>query len=62
MIPQNFICTKCKHFKPISGGCSAFEEIPVKDILENGHSTPYPSQNNSIIFEEGKSEESKYFI
>lgn len=61
MTPTNLICEKCKHFKPISGGCEAFNEIPKKIIMTNKHSKPLPDQKNKIVFEPGQSEEDKLF-
>ena len=62
MTPKDFICIKCKHFKPISGGCSAFKnDIPNEIIKNNKHDQPLPDQKNDIIFEEGLSEEGKLF-
>lgn len=50
---RNLICFKCKHFKPIGGGCEAFEDIPNEILVENDHSKPLPDQKNDIVFEEG---------
>lgn len=61
MTPTDLICEKCKHFKPISGGCEAFNEIPKDVIRTNKHDTPLPDQKNKIVFEEGQSEEDKLF-
>lgn len=62
MTPTNLICEKCKHFKPISGGCSAFKDnIPESIILNNKHDKPLPEQKNKIVFEKGQSEEDKFF-
>lgn len=61
MTPTNLICEKCKHFKPISGGCEAFDEIPEIVIMDNKHDAPLPDQKNKIVFEEGQSEEDKLF-
>ena len=62
MTTKDLICEKCKHFKPISGGCSAFKEgIPEIILLDNKHDAPLPDQKNKIVFEEGQSEEDKLF-
>ncbi len=61
MTPSNLICNNCKHFKPISGGCSAFKEIPNEIIKKNKHNKPLPDQKNNIVFEEGQSGEAKLF-
>lgn len=61
MTPIDLICEKCKHFKPISGGCEAFKEIPKEIIMTNKHSKPLPNQKNKIVFEKGQSEEDKLF-
>lgn len=62
MTPTNLICEKCKHFKPISGGCNAFkDDIPEIIIHTNKHNEPLPDQKNKIVFEEGQSEEDKLF-
>ena len=61
MTPKDLICQKCKHFKPISGGCKAFKEIPDQIILTNSHDAPLPEQKNKIVFEEGSSEEDIFF-
>jgi len=62
MTPKNLICLKCKHYKPISGGCNAFkEDIPNKIIENNLHDKPLEDQKNDIVFEEGESEEQKLF-
>lgn len=62
MIPKDLICEKCKHFKPITGGCNAFKDnIPNEIIKNNIHDKPLPDQKNDIVFEEGRSEEDKLF-
>jgi hypothetical protein len=57
----DLICTKCKHNRPIFGGCDAFDEIP-DEILsgKNKHTTPLPNQNNNITFEEVENENMTY--
>lgn len=50
--PEDFICFKCKHFKEIVGGCSAFpEDIPFGMGVLFNHNKPLPNQNNDIVFE-----------
>jgi hypothetical protein len=47
------ICFKCKHFRPIEGGCDAFPE-GIPSIItegENEHSEPLPEQENDIVFQ-----------
>jgi len=62
MTTKDLICEKCKHFKPITGGCNAFKEgIPETILLDNIHDAPLPDQKNNIVFEEGQSEEDKFF-
>ena len=62
MTPKDLICVKCKHFRPISGGCNAFkDDIPNEIIEKNKHDEPLQDQKNNIVFEEGQSEEAKLF-
>lgn len=62
MTTKNLICEKCKHNRPISGGCNAFKNgIPETILLDNKHDKPLPDQKNKIVFEEGQSEEDKLF-
>lgn len=49
---ENFICFKCKHLDLFSSGCAAFDNIPVKLIVEKGHSDVLPGQNAPVVFEE----------
>jgi hypothetical protein len=52
---EDFICFKCKHFKEITGGCSAFpEDIPFGMGVLFQHNKPLPDQTNDIVFERGK--------
>lgn len=48
------ICSSCRHFDRINGGCAAFPEGIPDEITsgENKHSEPLPDQENRIIFEE----------
>lgn len=56
----NLICFKCKHFRPIRGGCDAFPGgIPDKILQENEHDKPLPEQKNKIVFEPGEPEGDK---
>lgn len=62
MTTIDLICEKCKHNRPISGGCDAFKGgIPDIILLNNKHNNPLPEQKNKIVFEEGQSEEDKLF-
>jgi hypothetical protein len=50
----NLICEKCKHFKPVQGGCTAFPGgIPDSILFSNSHSKPTKGQKNQIVFEPG---------
>lgn len=62
METKDLICFKCKHDRPLSGGCDAFPEgIPNEILFRNKHSRPLKEQGNDIVFEPGVSEESKIF-
>jgi len=54
---EKYICLGCKHNRYMRGGCDAFPlGIPqsiLEDIIEKGHSTPFPEQKNKIVFEAG---------
>ena len=50
--PETFICFKCIHQRPYSGGCNAF---PEQIIFKNKHNKPIKEQKNNIVFEEGES-------
>jgi hypothetical protein len=53
---ETFICFKCKHRRPYSGGCNAFPiDIPNEIIFKNKHNKPIKGQKNNIVFEEGES-------
>ena len=53
---NNFICTKCQHFRMLSIGCDAFPDGIPDEILENNkHSKPIKGQNNKIVFKKGQS-------
>ena len=61
-VRENFICFRCKHYRPVSGGCNAFDgDIPNVIALTNKHNKPLQEQKNKIVFEEGQSEEDKSF-
>jgi hypothetical protein len=49
----DLICFKCKHFRPIEGGCEAFgDDIPDEITSgENEHKVPLRDQKNTIVFE-----------
>ena len=49
------ICFSCKHYRPFSFGCDAFQEGIPLEISENGdmHSFPIEGQNNDIVYEKG---------
>ena len=52
--PNTFICFKCTHQRPYSGGCNAFPDgIPNEIIFTNKHNNPIKGQKNNIVFEEG---------
>ena len=54
--PETFICFKCKHRRPYSGGCNAFPiVIPNEIIFKNKHNKPIKGQKNNIVYEEGES-------
>lgn len=54
-IEEHFICFKCKHLRPLSGGCAEFPEyIPSGMGVLFQHDKPLPSQKNDIVFEEGE--------
>ena len=54
-VTEDFICFRCKHIRPLSGGCAAFPEgIPFGMGVNFKHSKPLPGQKNNIIFEEGE--------
>jgi hypothetical protein len=54
--PETFICFKCIHIRPYSGGCNAFPDgIPDQIIFKNKHNKPTKEQANNIVFEEGES-------
>lgn len=58
-IEEHFICFKCKHLRPLSGGCAAFpEDIPFGMGVLFQHDKPLPGQKNDIVFEEGAQNES----
>jgi hypothetical protein len=57
---ENLICFKCRHFRPIGGGCDAFEEIPSEITSgENEHREVLSNQKNDIVFQEGEYDELK---
>lgn len=50
----NLICFKCKHFRPVKGGCKAFPDgIPDSILQSNSHSKPIKGQKNEVVFEKG---------
>ena len=52
-VTEDFICFRCKHIRPLSGGCAAFPEgIPFGMGVNFKHSKPLPGQKNNIIFSE----------
>lgn len=53
MQPVDVICFRCKHFREVDGGCSAFPTNIPESILsgENEHSKPLKDQENDIVFE-----------
>mgnify|MGYP001087477712 CR=1 FL=1 len=54
-IEEHFICFKCKHLRPLPGGCAEFPEyIPSGMGVLFQHDKPLPSQKNDIVFEEGE--------
>lgn len=56
----DLICYKCKHFRPLSGGCDAFPDgIPDEILQTNEHAKPLPEQKNNIVFEAGENEGTK---
>ena len=52
-VKEDFICFRCKHWKPHDSGCLAFDDIPDIILRTNSHKEPLPNQNNSFVFEEG---------
>ena len=43
--PETFICFKCIHQRPYSGGCNAFPDgIPEQIIFKNKHNKPIKGQ------------------
>lgn len=53
----DLICFKCKHFRPIEGGCEAFPDGIPDELTEGGvdtHDKPLFGQDNAILFEEGE--------
>lgn len=54
-------CVKCKHLKPLSGGCEAYPDgMPFKfSSNEEKHNKPEPGQTGVFVFEEGEPEELK---
>ena len=57
-VEEHFICNKCKHLRPLSGGCAAFpEDIPYGMVVLFQHYKPLPGQKNNIVFEPGDPEE-----
>ena len=54
---ENYLCDKCKHLRPFSGGCAAFpDDIPYGMGVLFRHDQPLPEQKNDIVFEEGDPE------
>lgn len=52
---ENYICNRCKHLRPLSGGCNAFPDgIPFDMGVFIEHFKPLPEQKNKIVFEEGE--------
>ena len=50
-IEEHFICFKCKHLRPLSGGCAAFpEDIPFGMGVLFQHDKPFPAQKNEVSF------------
>jgi len=48
----DLICSWCKHFRRLEGGCDAFPDGIPDEIVsgDNDHSKPLPNQGNEIIF------------
>lgn len=56
----NILCRKCKHRRPILGGCDAFPDGIPQQIV-NGqieHTKVIEGQKNDIVFEEQEKERS----
>ena len=53
MEAKDLVCLRCKHYRPLAGGCEAFGlDIPKKIIWEGDpHTKPLPEQENDIVFE-----------
>jgi len=52
MESYDFICSSCKHFDRINGGCKAFPDgIPDSINNKNDHNKPLPGQKNKIVYE-----------
>mgnify|MGYP001583337496 FL=1 len=57
-VEEHFICNKCKHLRPLSGGCAAFPgDIPYGMGVFFQHYKPLPGQKNNIVFEAGAPDE-----
>ena len=57
-IEEHFICFKCKHLRPLPGGCAAFpEDIPSGMWVLFQHDKPFTGQKNDIVFEVGEPDE-----
>jgi len=51
-IEEHFNCFKCKHLRPLPGGCAAFpEDIPSGMGVLFQHDKPLPGQKNDIVFD-----------
>lgn len=55
---EKYLCDRCKHLRPLSGGCAAFpDNIPYGMGVTLQHSKPLPDQKNDIVFEAGEPEQ-----
>lgn len=55
----DLICFRCKHFREVEGGCTAFPKGIPSEITsgENEHSKPLEGQSNDIVFEKKEDDE-----
>ena len=55
---EKYLCDRCKHLRPFTGGCAAFpDNIPYGMGVLFQHNKPLPEQENDIVFEAGEPEQ-----